>query len=477
MKAENYTGYKGLPPLVGLHTMSEALSRGLTVMDSVSRLKRYHWTAKRLSLIFTSRITAMPVYELKMAFSLHAHYLAEHVECFFNRVREMRQPPYGMDKTPHPSLDILLDEVQNAPTTEALVLGLYKVIVPALTRGLRRHLEEDNKLFDHPTFRVCRMALLEFEEMEAYGQKAVTCLADTATRTQYAAWLQLLQDLLDTMGDLDGTQPQQERSITPVFSQTPYEYKGYPARDERFRDVFNMGVNAEAFLLDPSFEPLPKTIMLYFKRMREIDVPEMMSSIITETKEKPWLYYKDMIRQLWDEARHAMMGEIGFTSLGIDWKEIPLNITWAYLLNTRMTPRERHSILYFIEQGLMPAKTGKQYEWEVAVSTANKLSELIQDYDWADEVLHARIGRDWIVSELGGQTEAMAFGNEAWSKALGNSFDEFEADKKTEHANWWPAIYRQACTHWGIEPDPKVLDYQTTYRESRPDQVDLVQEK
>ena len=26
-----------------------------------------------------------------------------------------------------------------------------------------------------------------------------------------------------------------------------------------------------------------------------------------------------MTRQLWDEARHAMMGEVGFASLGIDW--------------------------------------------------------------------------------------------------------------------------------------------------------------
>jgi len=26
----------------------------------------------------------------------------------------------------------------------------------------------------------------------------------------------------------------------------------------------------------------------------------------------------DMTRQLWDEARHAMMGEVGFANLGID---------------------------------------------------------------------------------------------------------------------------------------------------------------
>jgi len=47
-----------------------------------------------------------------------------------------------------------------------------------------------------------------------------------------------------------------------------------------------------------------------------VDVPEMMSSIITETTEKPWAYYRDMSRQLWDEARHAMMEGVGFANLG-----------------------------------------------------------------------------------------------------------------------------------------------------------------
>jgi hypothetical protein len=41
------------------------------------------------------------------------------------------------------------------------------------------------------------------------------------------------------------------------------------------------------------------------------------------------------------------------------------------------------------------AKTGKRFEWEVRAGSHNPLSALFQDYDWADEVLHPRIGRDW----------------------------------------------------------------------------------
>lgn len=469
MLAENYKGYKGLPELVGLLPMKDAITKGLTVAESVGRLKRYHYIAKRLSLILVSRINQMPIYELKMAFALHAHYLAEHVEPFFNRVREMRQPPYGMDTAPHDALEILLDEVQNAPTPESLVLGIYQVIIPAFVRGLERHLDENNKLFDHPTHRICRSAFEEIKEIESYGQKAIKVLVDEETKVLYQKWCTLLNDCLDGMGDLDGTQTEIKRPLDKIYSLSQFEFDYVPKRDERFTDVYNMGVNAEALLLDREFEPLPKTVMLYFKRMREIDVPEVMSSIIYDTKDKPWGYYKDMIRQLWDESRHAMMGEVGFTSLSIDWKKIPFNITWAYLLNTKMTAKERHAILYFIEQGLMPAKTGKQYEWDVAVATCNRLTELIQDYDWADEVLHAKIGRDWLVSELGGQEEAIEFGNNAWSTALKGSYDKFLEEGLTEHKSWWPEIYADACKFWGIVPDAKLLAYDLNYRDTRPD--------
>ena len=95
---ESYRGYAGLPPLVGLHAMSDAATRGLTVAECVARLLRLHWSLKRLYFIFISRITAMPIYELKMAFSLHGFYCAEHVDEFAKRVREMRQPPYEIGR-------------------------------------------------------------------------------------------------------------------------------------------------------------------------------------------------------------------------------------------------------------------------------------------------------------------------------------------------------------------------------------------
>jgi hypothetical protein len=122
----SYQGFAGLPPLVGLESIGAAASKGLMVGESVDRLKRLHWSLRRLHQIFVSHITSEPIYELKMAYSLHAFYCAEHVGEFAGRVREMRQPPHGLEVAPDAALDLFFDEIAAAPSTAALLLGLYE---------------------------------------------------------------------------------------------------------------------------------------------------------------------------------------------------------------------------------------------------------------------------------------------------------------------------------------------------------------
>lgn len=402
-----------------------------------------------------------------MAFSLHAHYCAEHVAALRKRVGEMREPPLGLDVVPDINLKLFFDEILAAPPTGDLLAGIYFHALPPLRAALLKHQSETNLLADHPSFRVCRFALLEVEEMLQFGSVTLAAL-DIQASSPFA---ELLQKALKAAGGVDGTGPREEADLPRVYSGKPYVYDKVPKRDERFPDPYNMGVNAEVFLYDESFPPEPKTLMMFYKRLREIDVPEMMASIIAETPGKPWQYYRDMTRQLWDEARHAMMGEVGFTHAGVDWRKVMVNFTWSLALNTQLKPIERHAVLYFIEQGLMP-KTGKRYEWEVGIASKNPLAGLFQDYDWADEVLHARVGRDWYLKEFNDAREAVQYGDRCWSKVL-MGWSSWREEGLTEHRNWWPEVYLEACKAWGKEPDPRVLAYDTTYETIRADLKDL----
>src|SRR5579859_6629432 len=199
--SSNHT-YPGLPPLAGIATLQRAMEPGLSVEECVRRLKRYHYSFKRLNQIFVARITAEPLYELKMAFSLHAHLCAEHVSALRKRVGEMREPPLGLEAVPHAGLEILFDEILNAPTTGELIAGLYGKALPALKKALQQHLDQTNPLADHPSLRVCRFALLEVEDMLAFGAQTSSALLDEPARRKMADWLSFLDACLSAAGGL-----------------------------------------------------------------------------------------------------------------------------------------------------------------------------------------------------------------------------------------------------------------------------------
>ena len=499
-----YTSYKGLPPLAGLCTLEEAARPGLSVEECVRRLKRFHYCFKRLHQILTARITAEPIYELKTAFAHHAYLCAEHVTALRTRIGEMREPPLGLDEVPHPALEAFFDEILCAPTTEELVEGV-RCAMDQLWHCFRYYEDDTNPLTDAPSRRVLRFALAEVDDMANWGAYAMSCLVepDSQREAELEEWGRYLGGLLGAAGRLDGTQeptppaplPKGKgesdvslRSTTALAveagaseraSSSPfplgrgaggvgsYVYDPIPKRDERFSDPWNQGVNAESFLYNPAYPPRAKALMMLYKRLREIDVPEMMAAIITRTPGKPWGYYRDMARQLWDEARHAMMGEVGFVALGVDWTKAKITFNWSHRLNTECTPLEAHGVLYFIEQGLMP-RTGKRYEFEVARESGLPLMATLQDFDWADEVLHSQIGRAWYVPQFGSLKEALDYGDAAWSKVLSN-WATVKERGLTAHENWWPAVYEAACRAQGERPDPAALAFDETYEGTRAD--------
>ncbi len=465
----------GIPPFAGLCTFEEASRSAVSVEQCVDWLKRFHYGFVRLHEILTSRITSEPQYELKTAFSHHAYLCAEHAATIRTRVGEMREPPLGLEVVPHPGLELLFDELRAAPTARELCCGLYGQVVPWMIDSIDDYLGRTNHLADAPSVRILRFAQLELGTLRQFGKHAIAALeAGRPPCGELECWTDALSEAYDAADGFSGLASPGEISAETSpklparkYSATPYQYDNVPRRDARFQDSYNAGVNPEAFLYDTRFSPRDKTLMMFYKRIREIDVPEMMASILADRHGKPWGFVRDMSRQLWDESRHAMMGEVGFRVLGIDWSAIPINFTWSLNLNTQLTPKERHAVLFFIEQGLMP-KTGKRYEWEVGKASGVPLSGLFQDFDWADEVLHAQIGRQWYVTDFPSLADALAYGDQCWSRVMSH-WHEYRDQGLTEHRNWWPEVYRSACETWGISPDPEAMAFSETYATVRAD--------
>src|SRR5436309_1179452 len=230
-----YRSYKNLPGLAGICSMDAAMKPGLSVEECVRRLKRYHYVFKRLHQIFNNRITAEPIYELKMTYSLHAYYCAEHVAALRKRVAEMREPPLGLEASPHPALEMFCDEIVAAPSGEELILGVYEKALPALQAALEKHVADTNPLADHPSVRLCRFALMEVAEMLQVGAACARSLVQDGLRQRAQPWLELLDDCLAAAGGLDGASSPALAPAMPVrrHSAQPYCYDLIPRRDER----------------------------------------------------------------------------------------------------------------------------------------------------------------------------------------------------------------------------------------------------
>ena len=213
-----------------------------------------------------------------------------------------------------------------------------------------------------------------------------------------------------------------------------------PRRDERFHGLYNFEFPPHVVYSAADVPADERNLALLCKRTLEMDVPEVIASFLFERKDQPWEFYLDYSRQLWDEARHAMMGTVALETRGIDWKDIPLNVGFSLRLNLHATAAERQTLLYAIEQTLMPGETGKKFEYETALAAGDELSAHFHDYDWADEVLHAQIGRSALKREGISRDEAIRRGQEIHER----SWRELEKYKARDtQTNWWPEFVRR----------------------------------
>lgn len=433
----------GLPPLAGLLTYKRAAQPGLSVEETVERMRRCNYIKTRLYEIGAAFMNPTPEWEVKSALSLHLYLDAEHCQAFRTRVAELRNPPHRMDESPDPRLTALMDEALRARGTVELLTGVFRVLRPALLAAFREHLETTHPLFDFPTCRLLRIAIPEEEQMIAWGEAALAVLiADSESRDTAEAWEQRLRAYLTAAGGVSGLEPIPDSLELPApRAVTPFVPDLDPKRDARSGDIYNFNYRPSHVYTDERAEVDERILALMYKRFHEMDVPEMMASILLQTPGKPWAYYLEMARQLWDEARHAMMGEVWFAARGIDWSRTHNHVGWCLHLNLDLTPLERHIILYGIEQNLMNGETGKRYEWRLTLEAQDPLARLIQDFDWADEVLHAQIGRRWLKPEAGDVKDLL----ERYDEISSRPWKALETRAAvTPQTDWWPEFVREA---------------------------------
>ena len=444
-----------LPPFAGLVSAAESQRPGLSVADATSILHRLAYVKQRLAIASAVFLPSTPEWEAKCALALHGWMDADHTAALYGRIAEMREPAPSPADVPDPALSTAMDDVLAATTTPARIAAIYGVVRPALRASIARYLELTNPLCDQPSVRVLRTIAYEDASIDAWSAGAL----EGVNGDEANDWRRHLTAALDAAGGVDGRAVRSD--APPPRYARPYRFDTMPARDARFRGIFDPSTPADVVYLDESRGADERNAALMFKRLREMDVPELIAGIVAERwaaerngdeVARPWAYYASMLRQTWDEARHAMLGQALMESHGVDWTTLPVNVTFSWKLAKHCTPLERHILLYAIEQSLMPRDRGKPYEHRVAKASGDPLSALFHDYDWADEVLHVDIARRCLRPELpGGLAEARQRSDALWTRvAEALEKDPLPTDPAAA-ADWWPRFAKQVIGR-DVEP-------------------------
>jgi len=443
----------GIPPLAGLATYEEAARPGYGVDETVELMRRYNYVERRLYTISAAFLNPTPEWEVKGALSLHLYLDSEHSQSIRNRVAELRRPPLYLDNCPDERLAAVFDEIEQSQSTVEKLVAIYGVVRPALLGAYTEHLANSNVVFDHPTCRILKQMIAEEEQMAEWGHAAIAAVTETEeAKAEADAWSHHIRAYLHAAGSISGKQPIESMELPAKRATEPFVPDVDPKRDWRSGEIYNFHYRANDVYLDNNADFDERVLALMFKRFHEMDVPEMMASIVLQTPGKPWEYYRDLGRQLWDEARHSMMGEVWFAKSGVDWSKYPNHVGWAMHLNLDREPLDRHIILYFIEQNLMDKETGKPLEWRIAQSANDDLATYFQDYDWADEVLHAQIGRRWLKPQVG---DVKAILERAKEVAAMPQTTIDARSLTTPQEDWWPRFVRDVL---GKESTAKLED-------------------
>jgi uncharacterized ferritin-like protein (DUF455 family) len=420
----------------------------LGVDATVDRLRRYVYLKTQLLHLMAAHFNAVPEWEVKGALALHLWQDAEHSTWFRARITEMRTPPHHLDRVPDPALAGFVEELKRARDTTELLLGLYEVAKPAFAAALREHLEQAHPIADQPTRRLVRFVLLEEEEQIAWGRTALAALLTQQKRSlaepALAAWREHLSAYLAAAGGVNGDAPRlAAATLPPSRAAQPFETSRVPRRDARFPEVWqSRGV------VPSSQQPVHERIWWMMNvRLQEMHVAELVATVIADWHGQPWEFYRDLARHLWDETRHCMLGEVSFASQGIDFTKMPSHTGFAEYPNTQLSPPDRYAFLWGIEQGLM-VKSGKQAEVALAQAGGDERATVFQDFDWADEVLHAQIGRRWLEPHYGAREKMYAV-----YERIRPAYDQMKDDDLLKPGrDWWPAFYEKHLKH--RDPNP-----------------------
>lgn len=392
---------------------------GLSVDQCAARIQRFAYAAERLMFLQAAHIISTPERDVKVLLARLQYEDSQYASQFKARLPELRVSKKKAYQAPDASLQIVFDEAMYAANTVELLAGLTKVFKPALLEAYQRYINETNGLADYPTVRILKTVIAEVEEGLCLLEAAYHDVVDTLKKEAEAeTWSRTLHNLLAAAGGIDGTDEVNHDTLRPVRATAPYLIPKELTRDDTFPRVWDI-IHVENERVEE------RLMQMIATRLGETTIAEALGFVLYEIRDQPWEFYADISRHLWDEMRHSVFGEAAAEDIFDERSAMPIR-DWESAYLFRMDPLELYAMLFGVEAGLMKYPPGKREEFEFCRDAArHPLMTTLQDFDWADEVLHVHIARRRLKEWFDGSPEEL--------QALGQKGLDFRARARAMH--------------------------------------------
>lgn len=358
-------------------------------VEQASALQRRLYRAIRETMrAMAGRLSGVADWEAKKLLAHHLWLDAEHADGIRQRVLELRFPRVDVDLDEDKALANVLANLASTRSDAEFMAGVYRVIKPAILAAADHYLAGSDPLADAPSHRCLRLVGRELRE-QLQDFETLWSKTPPDEREQAGPWESWLRDALAEAGGVPGQDTGRPLLARDGFSNRPaYQIALEPRRDPRWLPAVTQVPPR------PPRTPQEQQIWVAIDHVNELWASELAGALMWQHAGLPWTLYRDTARWVYDEMRHAMMGErrlraYGF-EIGVDVPMVPDH--WR-----GVGPRGGLEAMLFVVHGL--EQGGPQWKaqlrrdlWQMG----DPYGAQDCDYDWADEAGHIRYGQAWI---------------------------------------------------------------------------------
>jgi uncharacterized ferritin-like protein (DUF455 family) len=290
------------------HSEEESMTETLTVQRNLELLGRYRFIEIQMMEIMGSWASTIVDPEIKIGFGRQMYQDAVHADLLGKRIPELKGRSAHFHVIP-PSDQVvhLIESIWKSVGDLKRMVGLYRVVKPALIEAYRAHIAMAEIPADEPTVYILRHIADEERDHCAWAEAVIARLGPDPGVAEWE------HETARKLREAGGFASPGEARGTYSFTKT-HGYSLLPVRDSRWTIIEKPGEFTEK---NWSFDTTEgKLHLLHDLLNSEFITVERMGRILADFPGIPWQMKLDMARQAWDEARHAEIVQRRLEELG-----------------------------------------------------------------------------------------------------------------------------------------------------------------